>query len=217
MTASDYNSMKQQLLSRVIAGEITRDEYDQLLAEIGRQESSNAGDTFSVAQQDTDGEAAETPRRVARPAHGSVGDMATGSVEDRELSAGEKVDNFKLLKRLGRGGMGEVWKARDTVGERDVVLKVLPSELMGSEKEIARIKKSFQHVQALNHEHICPTYSLGKGRQAGYYLVMKYLEGGTLSWYREAVVKKYGKLPFKPIVYMLTRIAEPLDYATGKR
>ncbi len=67
--------------------------------------------------------------------------------------AGVQVGNFQLQTLLGRGGMGEVWKAWDTKAERPVVLKLVPRELQRAAEEMARVRDTFRRVHALQHQH----------------------------------------------------------------
>ena len=87
---------------------------------------------------------------------------------------------YQLEALAGAGGMGVVWKAYDTVGERFVALKFVPKEIRHQEAAMARVKTAFQTIQELTHQHICPVYVLEQDSRFGYYVVMKWLEGKTL-------------------------------------
>jgi serine/threonine protein kinase len=100
------------------------------------------------------------------------------------LGAGVRIGNFELQTLLGRGGMGEVWKAWDKKAERPVVIKLVPRELQRADEEMARVRDTFRRVHALQHQHICPLYLLDEDLRLGWYLVMKYIDGQTLSSYR---------------------------------
>src|SRR5215472_10122214 len=86
------------------------------------------------------------------------------------LSAGDKLGPYELLAPLGAGGMGEVWKARDTRLNRTVAVKVL------TEPFSERFEREARAIAALNHPHICQLYDVGPN-----YLVMEYIEGSPLS------------------------------------
>ncbi len=131
----------------------------------------------------------------------------------RRLAEGAMLGGFRVERRLGRGAMGEVWKAYDTVGERHVVVKVLPAELQDSADEMARVKHSFHHVQGLQHQHICPVYLLGEERDLGYYLVMRFVEGVTLAAFHRDQITKYGAMPLETVRRFLEPVALALDYA----
>ena len=120
---------------------------------------------------------------------------------------------FELLEQIGRGGMGVVWKANDRVADRLVALKFVPSELNRFETEMQRVRETFKKVHALQHQSICPLYTLEDGGHLGYYLVMKYLEGETLDAYVQRKAAKSEVLPINQVVALLSRAAVALDYA----
>jgi len=126
---------------------------------------------------------------------------------------GVMIGNFQLQSLLGRGGMGEVWKAWDTKAERPVVLKLVPRELQRAAEEMARVRDTFRRVHALQHQHICPLYLLDEDPRLGWYLVMKFIDGQTLSSYRATYAARYGSFPVEQAVKVLRPVAEALDYA----
>ena len=137
------------------------------------------------------------------------GDAPTDSLTSGTILA----NKYELIEQIGRGGMGVVWKANDRVAERLVALKFVPSELKRFEEEIQRVKMTFKKVHALQHQSICPLYSLEDGGQLGYYLVMKYLEGETLGKYVLRKDPQRKGFSIDRVVAILSRIAEALDYA----
>jgi len=126
---------------------------------------------------------------------------------------GVMIGNFQLQSLLGRGGMGEVWKAWDTKAERPVVLKLVPRELQRAAEEMARVRDTFRRVHALQHQHICPLYLLDEDPRLGWYLVMKFIDGQTLSSYRATYAALHGSFPVEQVVKVLGPVAEALDYA----
>ncbi len=84
---------------------------------------------------------------------------------------------------MQRGGMGEVWKARDTKSKNDrfVAIKFLPQELAANIDEIDRIRATFTLVEKLDHSHICRVFDLNEHPQWGWYQVMWWIDGQTLS------------------------------------
>ena len=123
-------------------------------------------------------------------------DEPTDELEADTILAGK----FKLLKQLGRGGMGVVWQAQDQIANRLVALKFVPKDLNRFEIEMKRVKESFSKVHALNHQSICPLYSLENDFTFGYYLVMKYLEGETLDEFAARKDPNRKGLPLEAVI-----------------
>src|ERR1700746_3824962 len=96
------------------------------------------------------------------------------------LAAGTKLGPYEILSPIGAGGMGEVYRARDTRLARDVAVKVLPSHLSDSPDLKARFEREARAVAALSHPHICAIYDVGS-QDGVEYLVMELLEGQTLA------------------------------------
>src|SRR5579862_7229692 len=96
------------------------------------------------------------------------------------LTPGTKLGPYEILSSLGAGGMGEVYRARDSRLERDVAIKVLPSHLSQNPDLRARFEREAKAISGLQHPNICVLYDVG--RQDGVdFLVMEYLEGETLA------------------------------------
>jgi Tol biopolymer transport system component len=96
------------------------------------------------------------------------------------IAAGARLGPYEIVSPLGAGGMGEVWKARDTRLERTVAIKVLPSHLSSSPEVRQRFEREAKTISALSHPHICALYDVGN-QDGVEYLVMEYLEGETLA------------------------------------
>jgi len=90
-------------------------------------------------------------------------------------STGQNFGRFRIEALLGRGGMGEVWRAFDPTRQKAVVLKLLPPELHGQPNELERLRDSFRKVHAVQHQHICPLWELLDHPVHGAYLVMKFI------------------------------------------
>jgi Tol biopolymer transport system component len=100
--------------------------------------------------------------------------------EEVPLAAGTRLGPYEIVSPLGAGGMGEVYRARDTRLDRTVAIKVLSSKLTGNADLKARFEREARAISALNHPHICTLHDVG--HQDGVdFLVMEYLEGETLS------------------------------------
>ena len=76
------------------------------------------------------------------------------------LAAGTRLGPYEVLRRIGAGGMGEVYKARDTRLDRAVALKVLRSDVLNSERRL-RFQREARAISALNHPHICVLHDIG--------------------------------------------------------
>ena len=96
------------------------------------------------------------------------------------LNPGVRLGPYEIVSALGAGGMGEVYKARDTRLDRTVAIKVLPSEVAGDADSRARFEREARAVAALDHPHICGIYDVGSV-DGTHYLVMPHLEGQTLA------------------------------------
>src|SRR5262245_43263326 len=92
------------------------------------------------------------------------------------LSAGSRLGPYEILAPLGAGGMGEVYKARDTRLDRTVAVKVLPAHISSNPTSKQRFEREARTIAGLNHPHICVLHDVG--RQDGIdFLVMEYLVG----------------------------------------
>src|SRR5215470_9602680 len=96
------------------------------------------------------------------------------------LAAGSKLGPYEIVSPLGAGGMGEVYKARDTRLERTVAIKVLPEHLSKSDEVRQRFEREAKTISQLSHSHICALYDVGN-QDGVEYLVMELLEGQTLA------------------------------------
>ena len=96
------------------------------------------------------------------------------------LSAGDRLGPYQVLSPIGAGGMGEVYKARDTRLDRTVAVKVLPEHIATREDLRARFEREARAVASLNHPHICTLHDIGN-QDGVVYMVMEYLEGETLA------------------------------------
>src|SRR4249920_3899924 len=123
------------------------------------------------------------------------------------LSPGLRLGPYEILGPLGAGGMGEVWKARDTRLERAVAIKVLSASMAASPETRQRFEREAKTISQLSHPHICALYDVGREGETEY-LVMELLEGETLT---ERLAK--GALPLEQTLRYGQEIAEALDKA----
>jgi len=114
---------------------------------------------------------------------------------------------YEVDSLLGAGGMGEVYRARDTRLDRVVAVKVLPSGLTASSDLRARFEREARAISALSNPHICAIYDVGRADESEY-LVMEYLEGETLA---ERISR--GSLPVSQVLRYGAEIAEALQHA----
>jgi serine/threonine protein kinase len=123
------------------------------------------------------------------------------------LAAGAKLGPYEVLSPLGAGGMGEVYRARDTRLERTVAIKVLPSHLSSDPELKQRMEREARAISALQHPNICTLYDIGSQNGVDF-LVMEYLEGQTLAGRLEK-----GPLPIEQVLKIGTEIAQALGKA----
>src|SRR6202795_5384934 len=93
---------------------------------------------------------------------------------------GKRLGPYEILSNIGAGGMGEVYRAKDTRLNRIVAIKVLPSHLADSSELKERFEREARTIASLNHPHICTLYDVGY-QDGTDFLVMEYLEGETLA------------------------------------
>ncbi|HEY7575224.1 MAG TPA: protein kinase, partial [Thermoanaerobaculia bacterium] len=123
------------------------------------------------------------------------------------LAAGSRLGPYEIQSPLGAGGMGEVYKARDTRLGRSVAIKVLPAQLSQNAELRERFEREAKTISSLSHAHICALYDVGH-QDGTDYLVMELLEGETLS----ARLAK-GALPTEQVLRYGVEIADALDKA----
>ena len=102
---------------------------------------------------------------------------------------GETILHYKILEKLGEGGMGEVYKAQDTKLDRFVALKFLPSQLTATEEEKARFIQEAKAASAMNHPNVCTIYSIEENNNQ-LFIVMEYIEGTTLRDNKQVLSEK---------------------------
>ncbi|MGE5360527.1 MAG: serine/threonine-protein kinase, partial [Bacteroidales bacterium] len=96
------------------------------------------------------------------------------------LASGTRLGPYEIQAAIGAGGMGEVYKARDTRLNRTVAIKVLPAAVAGDPERRARFEREAKTIAALNHPHICSVYDVGRQGDTDF-LVMEYVDGETLA------------------------------------
>src|SRR5271163_3702052 len=127
------------------------------------------------------------------------------------LAPGTKLGAFEIVAPLGAGGMGEVYRARDTRLERTVAIKLLPTEFSANSNRLHRFADEARSASALNHPNIVTIYELGQ-EGATPYIAMELVEGQTL---RELLDS--GVLPMRKTIEIAAQIAEGLTKAHEAR
>ncbi len=123
------------------------------------------------------------------------------------LEVGQKLGPYEIVEQIGAGGMGVVYKARDTRLERTVAIKILPASIAGNSEFKERFDREAKAISSLNHPHICTLHDIGQEDGVDY-LVMEFLEGETLS---ERLAK--GPIPYDEMLQIAVQIASGLDSA----
>lgn len=188
---SDFPAMRRTLLTRLVSGEIKRDEYEWMMREIAQSELETIQ---SQRPSDTDPE-------------------CIPPVVGHSILPGMKLGVYKIRKLLGKGGIGEVWLAWEEVGGFYVVIKTLPP-LAQSPESMKAVLAVFHRVRQLQHQHICPVYTLGFEPKVGYFFAMKYVEGITVDrWLQKVPVAERTR----SIIPILQSVAAALDYSHSRR
>ncbi len=132
-----------------------------------------------------------------------------------------RLGKYELRERLGRGGMGEVWKAFDTQLQRNVAIKLLLADLQSDPSFVSRFQREAQVIASLHHPNIVQIYDFQVSQQtdsenATAYMVMDYVEGRTLANYIRDT-SRLGKFPpAADLLHLFTPISTAIDYAHEK-
>ena len=123
------------------------------------------------------------------------------------LESGRKLAHYEILEPIGKGGMGEVYRARDGKLGRDVAIKVLPAAFAESEERLARFKREAKVLASLNHPGIAAIHGLEESKGI-HYLVLELVPGETLA---DRIAR--GPIPVEEALQIAIKIAEALDAA----
>ena len=118
------------------------------------------------------------------------------------LNPGARLGPYDIVARLGAGGMGEVYRGRDSRLRREVAIKILPAEIADDPDRLARFSREAQAASALKHPNIVTVYDVGVDGRV-HFLVMELVEGRSL---RETIVR--GGMPVKAMLNIAAQIAE---------
>src|SRR5262245_44573770 len=126
------------------------------------------------------------------------------------LAAGTFLGPYEILAPLGAGGMGEVYRAKDTKLGREVALKILPATFTNDPERLARVRREAQVLAALNHPHIGAIYGLDEANGTQF-LVLELVDGESLD---KRIAR--GKIPVDEALAIARQIAEALEAAHEK-
>src|SRR5208282_485567 len=121
------------------------------------------------------------------------------------LPSGTKLGPYEIQSPLGAGGMGEVYRAKDTRLDRTVAIKILPTHLSYNPEFKQRFEREARTVSSLNHPNICHLYDVGS-QDGTEFLVMEFLDGETLT-----DRLRRGPFPFPELLKIGMEVAEALD------
>ena len=121
-------------------------------------------------------------------------------------------DRYQVVREIGRGGMGVVYLARDSVLERDVAYKVLPEQLRANPNALKNFLREAKSAAQLNHPNIVTVYDAGESEH-GFYLTMELIEGTTL----KEIVQRRGAVSANGVIYIMRQMADALAYAHSRK
>lgn len=151
------------------------------------------------------------------PDEGTTPDASTGEVTSPSSEtptlrqAGAQLGDFRLLRRLGKGGMAEVWLAEQMSLKRNVAVKLLRPELMEDTTHVQRFQTEAKAAAGLNHANIVQVYMVGVDGQQ-HYIAQEYVQGQTL----KAFLQKKGPLDLLPALHILRQVASALQVAAER-
>jgi predicted Ser/Thr protein kinase len=173
-----------------MAGERTPGEREAFLKDVCANDAELLRAVLALLAQDSG----------AGPMQRPVIELAASLLNDTRWTAGTKVGPYQIVGRLGQGGMGEVFQARDTRLGRNVAVKIAHAEFTGG------FQREALAISALNHPHICTLYDVGSN-----YLVMELVEGETLARHLDK-----GRLPMDLVLRYGAQLADALSAAHAK-
>jgi len=148
----------------------------------------------------------------ARLAEGGAAEAAAAADAPPSVTARKGPGRYQILSELGRGGMGIVYKANDTVLDRVVAFKVLPDALKENPQALKNFLREAKSAAQLNHPNIVTVYDAGE-QDGRYYIAMEYVDGNTL----KEIVRRRGAIAPGGVLHVLVQMCEALAYAHDKK
>jgi serine/threonine protein kinase/Tol biopolymer transport system component len=139
-----------------------------------------------------------------------IGSAWSAQVATQSL-VGQTLGSYHVLSKIGEGGMGEVYRARDTKLRRDVALKVMPEAFARDPERLTRFEREAQILASLNHKNIAAIYGLEESNGV-HFLVLELVEGETFA----ERIERHGPLPLEKALVLSRQVAEALEYAHKK-
>jgi serine/threonine-protein kinase len=120
----------------------------------------------------------------------------------------EAIAGYKLIRKIGEGGMGQIYEARQLSLDRRVAIKVLPLEMVEDDSMVRRFEREAKQAARLSHNNIIPVYDFGK-IPGEYYMVMEYVDGYNL----EEIIERKGRLSERSSIGIVRQIGSALEYS----
>ena len=148
---------------------------------------------------------------VAFPRHHSPS-SSSSSIDEGRFPAGTLLaDRYRILSLLGRGGMGEVYRANDTKLSQPVAIKFLPEETAANERMLARFHAEVRIARQVSHPNVCRVYDIGE-YQGSTYITMEYVDGEDLA----SLLRRIGRLPGDKAIEIARKLCAGLAAAHDK-